>query len=262
VNRTCLIDGDILAYELGFSCQFTNEEGEITPSSNRTLKEKTKKLIKRIEERAGGSSSVIFFTGETNFRDDIVDDYKGTRNGDKPFHYYNIKFYINHLWECYQQEGLEADDLMSIYQCSHENTIICSRDKDLRMVPGWHYGWETGLQKEYGPTEIDSFGYLESKINAKGYINKVVGGGMLFFYAQCIMGDKVDNIEGAKGFGASKAYKILEGCKTEEEALEKVKDVYKKAYGEDWRRKLLQQGQLLWMIRELDDDNEPVMWSF
>ena len=85
-----------------------------------------------------------------------------------------------------------------------DNSCIVSRDKDLRMVKGWHYGYPVGNQLEQPLEHVDSLGYI--RLNRKG---KLKGAGMRWFFAQCLMGDRTDNIVGVPRLADIKAFNIL-----------------------------------------------------
>ena len=63
-------------------------------------------------------------------------------------------------------------------------------------------------------------------------------------------------------FTLSKCFNTLANTRTPEEALEAVKEAYKAKYGDEYRDKLLEQGRLLYLVRELDKDGKPIMWEF
>ena len=253
---TPYLDGDIILYECGFAAE-TGWQGEGIPSFD-YVSELVDERIKNICALAGGTTPpIIFFSGPSNFRIELAKTkpYKGTRKDTKPYHYYNIKAYLQNQYECMISDGIEADDLMSIMQCkSPLPTIICSRDKDLRQVPGWYYSWELGNQPSFGPEYVEGYG----RIWMRG--KKLEGVGDKFFLAQCIMGDTVDNIPGIVGYGPSKAFKILQATSTYEEGLKAVIEAYKAVYGDSWEEMLLEQGQLLWLVREINEDGTPIMW--
>ena len=197
-----------------------------------------------------------------NFRLDIATQkgYKTQRKLEKPFHYYNIAAHLMANYDVQLANGMEADDAMAIGQVMQNKigtpTIICSRDKDLKMVEGWHYSWPCGKQQAFGPKLIDKLGYIEM---GKG---KVVGGGLKFFYSQVLTGDTVDNIPGLKGYGPVKTLKLLADCNSEKELFEVVQTAYKIEYGEEWYTPMLEQCRLLWMVTSTDDDGNPVMYEF
>jgi hypothetical protein len=205
-----------------------------------------------------------------NFREEIAKKkpYKGTRKPEKPYHYENLTSYILAVYECAIAEGIEADDLISIYHTNPEKyaktkeTIICTRDKDLRSVPGPHFGWACGKQDGYGPVLIDELGSLEPVyIKDTNRIKKIVGTGLSFFCLQLLTGDTVDNIPGLPGTGPSKAYSILKDKVSYKEMLKAVVDAYIAFYGDSWEEELMEQAYLLWMVREYNEKGEPIMFE-
>jgi 5'-3' exonuclease len=251
-----LLDLDILLYEVGF-CAEGEEDGPLSfDRAAELFDNKVKDICAAVYAT---EDPILFLTGKNNFREEVatLKKYKGNRKDAKPFHYQNLKEYAKASYNVQFVDGLEADDLMCIEQTNRLkllDTIICSRDKDLRQCQGFHYGWECGLQPEYGPKRVKGFG--EIKLISP---SKLTGTGNLFFYAQCLMGDPVDNIPGLPKCGPVKAYKTLKECKTDEEAYEKVLELYNKHYEEEGKERLEEQAKLLWMVREMEDD-KPVMW--
>jgi 5'-3' exonuclease len=254
-----LIDADILQYEVSFAAEY-GWKTDLPPFDY--VEQMLLERIGRIQRETSADSVRMFFTGKTNFRNEIATErsYKGTRVKEKPYHYKNVKAYLQFYYEWEEQEGLEADDLLCIYQTErlqHGNTIICSRDKDLKQCPGWHYTWECGKQGSWGPCYVEGLGDLWMKGN------KLHGTGPLFFYAQCLMGDNVDNIPGLRGYGDIKSNAILSGLTSEKELEERVLEAYTDVYGPDEAKpKLLEQARLLYMIRKLDKEGKPIMWEF
>ena len=205
-----------------------------------------------------------------NFREAVAKkkEYKvGRKASVKPLHYDNITEYLLATYDCVMAEGLEADDLLSVHQRNAEplTTVICSRDKDLKMVPGMHFSWECGRQKQFGPERVDDMGRLfpiYRGVTAKGEpkMAELKGTGMSFFAAQLLTGDAVDSIPGLPGCGPKKAFEALKPCTTVDELFLAVKDLYVIKFGDSWESELLEQGQLLWMVAELDEEGKPVMW--
>lgn len=133
--------------------------------------------------------------------------------------------------------------------------VCVSRDKDLRQVPGLHYGYRCGLQGEQHLTLVDELGSLELQPSG----NKLKGDGLKFFYAQTLMGDPTDAIPGCPKFGAQRTYELLVGASAEEEMFNLVLGAYALHF-EDPRQAMLEQGRLAWMTREFKD-NKPVLWE-
>lgn len=206
-----------------------------------------------------------------NFRDDVAKKkgYKANRSKvDRPIHYDALFEYIIAAFDCNMSEGLEADDSLSIYQreAEHLTTIICSRDKDLKMIPGMHFSWECGKQAQFGPERVTNLGRLNPiyrGVDSKGKpkLAEIKGTGMLFFCAQLITGDTVDNIPGLAGKGVVAAYTALKDITEVEVAFIAVQELYEGKFGKDWGAEMLEQGRLLWMVDSLNDDGTPTMWE-
>jgi hypothetical protein len=216
-------------------------------------------LLKSFNKRNGTSMEL-----NPNFRDRlaVTKPYKGNRSGDKPYHFKNLTDYICSRYTVKVANGLEADDLLAIdHRLDPDNTIICSRDKDLRMVPGRHYGWPMGFLPSFGPKLVDEIGYLGEPKN-----NKLAGGGYKFFCAQMLMGDTVDNIPGLPGSGPVAAFKLLDAMNTKEDLTAAVIGAYKKYFHDKnldgWEEYFKEQASLLWIVRELDSDGNPVMFTY
>lgn len=285
----CLIDSDILSYEIGSCGQYIDEiTGELIYRDFDYVAELLDERIKQIEAEVWATEpSVLYLTSDKqlnasinkqkrreglpeiefvkNFRFDLAKSkpYKGQRKQDKPFHYHNLRHYMVANYPVVIAEGYEADDLICVdlYQ-THLNgrldAIACSRDKDLRMVPGMHFGWACGRQPQFGPRRVTELGKIELSNNRK----KVNGEGLAFFYSQMLTGDAVDNIGGCKGCGPVAAYNILTECEqTVEGFFKAVKQQYQNTYGDDWQEKLMESANLLWIIREFNEDGTPVMFQ-
>lgn len=294
-NLQCLIDGDLLVHEISVLGEYY-DEGD-TEKTNRLyrdfryLEAIVENRIMEICEAVGSTlDPVIYLSGKNNFRYDIatVKPYKGNRKSEKPVHWENVYWFLRSRYNAIVVDGMEADDALAIHQMESfpdcpasgvkaideefADTVICTRDKDLRQVPGWHYGWEVGLQPEFKLRFIPPMGYLKSEwkigVSPKtgketNTLKKITGGGLVWFYTQVLVGDNVDNIPGLPGCGPKRALELLEWCETEQEMFDAVKEEYQKVYGEEeWERQFLEQARLVWMVRELNEDGSPKMWEF
>lgn len=263
---TPLLDADILAYELAFAAEASwkhrlaerGEEPEGPPPFD-VVQEMIDRRVPEIIEASGGTGvPELCFTGDLNFRNHVAftQAYKSNRSP-RPFHYKNTAFVLKLQYKHHLVNGLEADDLMGILMTAHPDKYICiSRDKDLRQIKGWHYGWEVHNQPSFGPYEYSDFG--EITLTAK---RKLVGGGMKFFYCQLLMGDKVDTIPGIPGLGTVTAYTIINPCNTIEECEAAIKVPYQKHYGIEWLSVMREQGRLLHMSRRVDKQKNVLLWS-
>lgn len=257
-----LIDADILLYEIGFAAK-AGWKGEDNPPFQYVEELLTERISAIIKEAGGTEPPIFYFTGPNNFRYKIAKlrPYK-ERLSNKPFHYKNIKAHILFHYNCVVTNGYEADDAICIEQTKGLRegyaTIVCTRDKDLRAVPGWHYGWELHNQPKFGPKYVEEFGEIRLSSDRKS----IKGEGLLFFYSQCLTGDGVDTIPGLSKFGAVKTFDTLSNTNTPAEAFKAVLEAYRGVYGPLAEEHLLEQGRLLWMVRELDNEGKPVMWEF
>jgi hypothetical protein len=267
-----LIDADILRYEIGFASETgwraIKEWKEGDPALDPPPFDYVAELLdNRISEICAVVNATepptLFLTGKGNFREGIAQkkQYKGNRlNLVKPFHYNNISVYLKGKYDVVVTDGIEADDLLCIEQTKRlvsKDTIICSRDKDLRQCPGWHFGWELGNQPQFGPEWVDEIGYLSLSENKK----KLKGVGAKYFYAQLLMGDATDNIPGLPSTGPVAAFKMLDLCATIPDCEKAVVEAYKRVYEGSWKTELLEQAMLVWMVRSFDEEDKPIMFK-
>lgn len=265
-----LIDGDVILYEVGFAAEaawkfFLAEKlGDVNvpidPPPFDFVYEILENRIANICAVAGATEApLIYFTGKENFRYEIAlsAPYK-ERLGVKPFHYYNIKTVLQFDHQTFENPRLEADDLIAIEMHRRPGEVICcTRDKDLRAVPGWHFGWELNNQPQFGPMLVEGFG--EIMLSPKR--DKIIGWGEKFFWSQMMTGDPVDTIPGIPKCGAVGAFKVVGPCLDSAEAFKSVSEAYRASYGDRWADVMLEQGRLLHMTRELHEDGSPVLWE-
>ena len=269
-----LIDGDILVYEAASSAEVGwKSDGPAPWDYVESLLELS--MMNICASVRATEAPLVFLSTDKNFRYQLAKTkpYKGNRKDIiRPFHYDNIRAWMPMRWETIICDGYEADDGLAMYQTQAEEntTIICSRDKDLRQVPGWHYTWGRGGQVAEGPTLVEEFGHIRlyerivmpispDKKAYKAY--KLRGDGLKFFYAQCLMGDVVDNIPGCKGVADKGAFELLSECNSEEECHKVVLDAYNNIWGENGKDVLLEQARLLWLVRGRNDDETLTMWE-
>tara|TARA_B110000014_G_scaffold261465_1_gene253237 strand:+ start:530 stop:1354 length:825 start_codon:yes stop_codon:yes gene_type:complete len=264
-----LIDADLVAYESASAAEMT-EDG-IRRNFDYVV-QRVEDTIEFIVEYAGCSSYSLYITGKDNFRHDIatLKPYKGNRKKEKPFYLEATRKLLEGMGAIVC-DGMEADDMLAVEakRREPESFVICSRDKDLRMIPCWQYSWEVGNQPEWGPQLVDELGELHVRRSTKilksgeqsNAITKIWGTGLMWFYCQMITGDTTDNISGLEGKGAGLAYEILPPCKNEEELMRAVYAEYEKKYGELAEERMLEQGRLLWMHNELDDEGKVILWE-
>ena len=237
-----LIDGDIFAYEFGNAKETNSEQPLPWPFIVSRLDARIENILSAV----GAESSQIYLSGKSNFRLGIatIRPYKGNRPQDKPYWWGKIRDFLVHHRDAVVVDGIEADDILGIEQFKDlpgdkiaEATVICSRDKDLDMIPGWHYSWSAGNQKEKPIWWQDELSGLRA------------------FYSQLLTGDPVDNIPGLYGVGnSSKLVSNLSSLSTELEMYSYVRGEYEKRFGTYWKQFLNENAQLLWILRTHDTD--------
>ena len=155
-----LIDFDIFSYEFG-NCT----DAEYRPLAWPLVQARLQGRIDKILEATGADCYQGYLTSsdKSNFRYEIasIRPYKGHRKAMKPHHYDRIRSFLEDHRGALMCYGQEADDAMSIEQYKRNSeelwnagdadfcsTVIATRDKDLDMVPGYHYNWGAGKQIE------------------------------------------------------------------------------------------------------------------
>lgn len=219
-----LIDADLVAYRCAASAE--TEPFEIVLS-------RIDSLIDTIMRETKATEYKLALSGDNNFRKKLYPEYKANRKDQvRPHWLLDAKDYLRQKWDAVSQDDCEADDLLGIWQCAGNNTIICSLDKDLHMIPGRHYSWEIGTTKWTRPATLDHITTYE------GFYN---------FYHQMITGDPSDNVKGIVGKGKVAAKSILADCLNESDMFEAVREAY------DNDGEMLLNGQCLWIWRKQQD---------
>lgn len=228
-----LIDADLVAHINAASAE--NEEEWIALARVDTH-------MQSILDTVSADSYRAFLSGANNFRKEINPEYKANRKDlVKPRHLEAAKAYMVTQWNAEVTDGYEADDALGIVQDTTDwvgngfsirpDTIICSIDKDLDMIPGMHYSWPI---------------LRGGKVVREGRIYEVSEvEGLRSFYRSILVGDRTDNIFGINGIGPVKAAKEINHLLTEEEMFNRVAELY----GEDMDR-LYMNADCLWIQRK------------
>lgn len=227
-----LIDADIFLYELGSA---TDDEGN--PLKWELVRARLDSRIDQILDATEAETWQGYITGDGNFRNEVatIKPYKGNRDRwARPFWYQTIHQYLTQERAVQICHGIEADDRIAM---DHgDRTIICSRDKDLKQVPGWHYSWPSWKQEEQVPHFID-------EVSANR-----------FLYKQLLTGDITDNILGLYGIGPKAAcVQRIDECDTELQMFLEVKEQYELRFGAHWEMFLEENGALLYLLRHEGD---------
>jgi DNA polymerase-1 len=200
-DRILLIDGDVLLYEVVHQTTFPVEIDDGMWQQFGDAKSALSRFWGRVRQLQGlaeACESVVLLSGEgKNFRLDVDPKYKCRRDHDKkrPVHFKAVRqgiiaqAHANHV-EVQVEENLEADDLLGIWATTKDGRepVICTIDKDLNQIPGWHLN----------PRTQDMY-----------FINDEAAD--QFFYKQALSGDSVDDIPGCPTIGDIRAGRIIDG---------------------------------------------------
>lgn len=264
--KLLLVDSDSLLFKAGFVNE--KKDGDVRVASPpafafKTCKDLLQKWLK--QTKCTDFRLVMDTKTEPNFRYEVAKTlpYKGNRkNTNRPllekiiYEWLKSTYKDKILWVT----GMEVDDGLGINQDKiNFTTCICSNDKDLDMIPGWHYDPDVGVNRrtKYG-TVVQLKAYKGNKmyfVQDPGFIalrevtNKkkiLVGAGYYWFLAQMLKGDKVDNIPGLPGYGDVKTFMALK----EMEDVDEGKRIVKALYHKELKDKLTKE-EINAMIREI-----------
>ena len=222
-----LIDADIVGYRVGFTTQDVPVEiAEI----------RTDELIRRIVHETEAKDYKCFLSGEDNFRYKIYPEYKGNRKDKpKPLHLQAIREHVVRVHGGTVVCGWEADDELAIEQWGRgDRSIICSIDKDLLQVPGWHYNFVTGVTRFISPFE-----------------------GLRKFYGQLIAGDGADNIPSFDGKVRHQVPKFIERLIEPLNEMTEEREMFLYCcdiYDEQQNYNLERNAKLLYLLRKEGDE--------
>jgi len=268
---TLHIDADSIIFA---QCCIFNDDSDV---DRHRITQGVRRRVLELTLDAGCDAAICFLTTSTNFRDDMVDDYKANRDADKkpkPINLAWAKRWTARNLTCIFKNKLEADDLLGIW--SGGNSIIWSIDKDLRQIPGKHL--DDSTRKVVMITEEGILKDLGKKV----YFDGLAG-----FYYQCLTGDSTDYIvgcgkripkvykSGAKkgqayisrsGVGPQAAVQIILQAymargDSKANMLQAVRDEYQRLHGADWQEHLETQANLLFMVREMHEGRFIKRWT-
>jgi len=258
-----IVDSDQLIYSCGCAT-----EGEPLSHTLYTVKMGLDRQLKE----SGCSEYEIWIAGKGNYREDISPAYKATRPTRKPIAYEEIRKYLREKWGAQSVDGMETDDKVSMLlwedfkECGGRKEaatlMLSSPDKDLKNTPGWHYFPKSGQIEWITDTQARRH-----------------------FLYQMLMGDRVDNVTGLPRVDPGFAFRMglkhppNVGCGEvwAKKLMALTSDVHEaeiltyRAYlamgrSAGWSETqtyeyLDTQGKLLWMLREMDEFGQPVMWE-
>lgn len=213
-----------------------------------------KVIMESILEQLKVSTYKLYIKGTGNFRYDVatIKPYKGNRDPSaRPIYIDAVYSYLSRVWGAEKVDGIEVDDKLGIEQLrsliDNDSTIICTNDKDLNMIPGWHFDFTKEQPTKVWIDEVDA---------------------MRNFYLQLLTGDPTDNIPGLYQITGKKVVASikagLEKITNTRAMYEYVHNAYEHAVlhdplitQENLDSILLEIGRLLWIQRYEDD-----VWEF
>lgn len=188
--------------------------------------------MRELLEQTKADKYIAYLSTSSNFRKEVNPEYKANRTQEPPRWLQQCKEFLLTEWNAKVKEFYEADDLLGMNQT--DETIICSLDKDLKMIPGEHYSWEISGTTAKGVTWTKEAEFTKT----------TDFGGLYNFYVQMLVGDTTDNVIGVAGLGPVKSKKFLEGCETEQELFDLVYEKYNDP------ARFLMNGICLWICRK------------
>ncbi|WWQ30278.1 hypothetical protein RSgd_1476 [Ralstonia solanacearum] len=244
-ERICHIDGDYLAY-------FAAGGDEMPVGTARRV---AAERIEAFREMSGSAKALVHLTAADSTKGDrflaaTVKPYQGQRSsGRRPKNWAALRDYLeNSEYVTFERKlwhDREADDGMAVasFQVIDPviQTVIATKDKDMRMLAGTHIDWT-----HYTLTEVPKGTYeLIGPYDGLVYGHK-------WFWLQLLQGDTADNIPGlpklfGKPCGEKGAAKYLDGTTCNEEAFALVAEAYAAHYAETWEDALAEQASLLWL---------------
>lgn len=202
-NKVGLLDGDVLLYEITFSCEEAWNWGNDLWTLHGDFKQASQRLdcwISNLKEKLGLDGLEIALTcREGNWRNEIYPDYKANRKSKrKPILFPKLREYLEDTYSVVQIKNLEADDVLGILATSNSSNdyIIVTIDKDLLTVPGYHYNYAK---------DTEDAAYVWKVTKEQADYNHLL---------QTITGDPVDNYPGCPGIGKVRGARVLDESPT------------------------------------------------
>lgn len=242
-GRAVHVDADMLCYVAGGS------EDTSVATSRRIVHS----MVETFREQAQAERAVLQMTASGCLKGHRVlvptsQPYQAQRKGsNRPKNWGYLREYLAHysgsafsvkIWD-----DREADDGFGYVSVSRPNDVICTNDKDMQMLDGWHLDWVT---KELFEVPRDTYELVRGD---KTY-------GYKWFLLQMLQGDSADHIRGLgkcaaapRGCGNATAAKMLASTTCKAEGIDTVVGVYKGAFDGMWANEFAEQAMMLWIRR-------------
>lgn len=127
--------------------------------------EQVESELKTIMFNAKCTEYIVFLTGSTNFRYDILPSYKWRRkDAPRPIALNRLKQLCVDRLNCILEDNIEADDACTMWFSHQEEGIrkvLCHVDKDLNQVAGTHYNYDKDETYVVNQEDADAFLWLQ-----------------------------------------------------------------------------------------------------
>lgn len=257
MQRTIIIDGDIVAYKAASAVEVPINWGDVEDvgvdmwTLHAFPEDAIAKITSELEryvETLGADQMIVALTDKDNFRKSISEDYKSNRkNTRKPMVLPAMREFLTENYNCFIRPGLEADDVIGILMTNKNlfpgEKISVSVDKDFKTIPGKHYNMNS---KEI--YEVD-----EAEAN-------------YWHLHQTLTGDKTDGYSGCPGVGPVSADKILDPYLQAEKSYPEIWEDVLTAFDKKGLDKYfaIMQARLARILRSEDYNfktKKPILWE-
>lgn len=177
--------------------------------ARKVLMQNVEKVVQQLEV----PEALVFIKGDSNFRYLVDPEYKANR---RRIMDPEVQYRIDQLYEYAKEEFTqahygEADDYCCIYAHQYmaegKIPVVVHIDKDLNMIPGWHFNPKKEKNGLYFTSAQDSF---------------------VFMAKQLLTGDAADNIPGIRGMGPVGASKGLQN-KRLDQFSDRIRELWQQA---------------------------------
>jgi len=194
-----LFDGDMFAYNATARAEeevdwgdglhtIYSQESECFLNFDSDIKDVAIRTLEAMKYTGPYEIKIVFSSPEI-FRKKLYPLYKANRIGKrKPLCYKDLVNWVNEKYSCATYDNLEADDTIGILATQPgSNTVIISKDKDFKTIPGKFFDYGKRILYDISEEEADKWHLY-----------------------QTLIGDSCDNYPGCPGIGPKKAEVLLE----------------------------------------------------
>jgi len=198
--RIALIDADVNAFQAAVTSEKPikwDEDLWTLHAFESDVERALDNSVAAIQTATGADKVILAFSDDDRsaiWRLNVLPTYKATRAGQRsPMLRKHAVEYARSKYETITRPTLEGDDVLGILATrkTEDELVVCTIDKDLKNIPGFHYNFGKRVLFEVTEEEADRY--------------------HLF---QTLVGDATDNYGGCPGIGPVAANRILEADPT------------------------------------------------